>query len=555
MTDATNRFLVPTAASSGHPHLQRGQQQQVEIDVSPGTSTVIVGANGSGKTRLGSSMEARLDNKAHRIGAQRSISMTSNIVLKDYETSLKELHYGTEIGSNRHGNKWRGKPETAFVDDFASLLRALFAQQNRMLTDDHKQRRRGVETDPPTTRIDDLSRIWELVLPHRKLNFHDASITVQPPANPPGTGGDEAYSPENLSDGERVVFYLIGQCLLAPSRGVIIVDEPELHIHPSITDALWDALERERSDCAFVYLTHDLEFAANRVTSKKFYLRAIHYNSFWDIEEIPEDTGLPEQIVLELAGNRKSVLFVEGNRGSLDSLIYRSAYGDLKIEPIGSCDGVIHAVASFRTNSTMHRWGKVFGCVDADQRTSEQIDYLRQRGVWPLAVAEIENVLVLPSVFRAFAKALSFDDATAGAKLTQLESKILAKAVEEKAPTTARYVARQVDRRLKRVTLDRRDPTQLVTTFSTEIASIDVATLISDFERDFQQAIDTKDMEKLLSMFDQKGLIEFAASELGLASSKALVQQAARFMNDGSHEELRSAIVSALPTLPITVDN
>jgi gluconate kinase len=90
---------------------------------------------------------------------------------------------------------------------------------------------------------------------------------------------------------------LIGQCLLAPENGFIIVDEPELHIHPSITSTLWDALERERTDCAFVYLTHDLEFATNRVTAKKYFLRAIHYNSFYDIEEMPE-AGCPSRLCL-----------------------------------------------------------------------------------------------------------------------------------------------------------------------------------------------------------------------------------------------------------------
>ncbi|WP_316214096.1 AAA family ATPase [Bradyrhizobium sp. SZCCHNR2032] len=551
MADSTNKFAVPTAAASGHAHLRDGRPDKVEIDVSPGTSTVVVGANGSGKTRLGSLIEGRLDTKAHRIGAQRSIRMSANVTLRDFDSSLKELHFGNQVGSNRRIHKWRNTPDTAFVDDFEALLRALFAQQNRTLTDDHKQRKAGTVTQPPNTKIDDLSKIWKAVLPHRTLIFNDASISVQPPPNPPGTGGDEAYSPENLSDGERVVFYLIGQCLLAPENSVVIVDEPELHIHPSITDMLWDALERERSDCAFIYLTHDLEFAANRVTAKKFYLKATHYGGFWDIQEIPEDTGLPEQIVLELAGNRKPVLFVEGDRGSLDSLIYRSAYGDLKVEPIGSCDSVIHAVASFRSNPTMHRWGAVFGCVDADQRTPDQIANLQQGGVWPLAVAEIENVFLVPSVFTALAKALSFDEAITTAKLAQVKGKIFARAAQENAATTARYVARQVDRRLKRVTIDRRDPAQLVTTFSTEIASIDVPTLISDFERDFQQAIDAQDVDKMLGMFDQKGLIDIAARELGLASSKALVQQAARFMNDGSHAQLRSAVLAVLPTLPI----
>ncbi|MGL9618293.1 AAA family ATPase [Bradyrhizobium sp. U531] len=549
---ATITYNVATGASSGHAHLDRGQPSTVAIDLSPGTSTVIVGANGAGKTRLGAQIEASHEANSHRISAQRHISMVPNVQLGDYESSLKQLHYGHQGGNNKQGHRWQGNPATAFISDFDLLLRALFSQQNRALADDHRKRKSGEITAPPKTKIDELIEIWSSVLPHRTLIFNDASISVKPPANPPGTGGDDEYSPTHLSDGERVIFYLIAQCLLAPSNGIIIVDEPELHIHPSITDVLWDALERHRTDCAFVYLTHDLEFAANRVTAKKFYLKSIHYNSFWDIQEIPEDTGLPEQVVLELAGNRKPVLFVEGDRGSLDNLIYRSAYRDVKVEPIGSCDSVIHAVASFRANPAMHRWGAVCGCVDADQRTGEQIAHLQQAGIWPLAVAEIENVFLMPTVFTAFAKALSFDDATATDKLGQLKEKIFAKAIQEKGPTTARYAARQVDRRLKKVTLDRKNPEQLVATFTAEIASINVPDLISNFECDFQSAIDTKNVEKLLAMFDQKGLIDIAAKQLGLVSSKALVQQAARFLNDGSHAQLRSAVLSVLPALPIT---
>jgi energy-coupling factor transporter ATP-binding protein EcfA2 len=549
MTTTIRTTQVNTGAASGHAHLQDGRPSFVSIDVSPGTSSVFVGANGSGKTRLGVHLESLLGDTAHRIPAQRSIAMKERVVLSDYDTSLKQLLDGHETG-NRRAHRWRGRPETAFLDDFEFLLQALFAQQNRALTDDHKKRKLGFNTEPPSTKLDALTRIWSLVLPHRTLMFNDASIKVVPPKNPPGTGGDDPYSPQDLSDGERVIFYLVGQCLLAPPDGFIIVDEPELHIHPSITDVLWDALERERDDCAFVYLTHDLEFAANRVTAKKYYLKAIHYNSFWDIEEVPEDTGLPEQVVLELAGNRKPVLFIEGERGSLDTLIYRSAYPAMKVEPVGSCDSVIHSVASFRSNQTMHRWGRVFGCVDADQRNANQIAYLQQKHVWPLPVAEIENLLLLPNVFLAVAKALSIAEVEASRMLDRVKDNVFAVAAREKRPATARYVSRQIDRKLKQVTVNRRDPTQLTASFSAEIGSIDVAALIAKFDNDFQAAIDSKNIGRILEMFDQKGLLDFAAKELGLASAKALVQQAARFITDGKHPELRQIILAALPTLP-----
>ena len=71
-----------------------------------------------------------------------------------------------------------------------------------------------------------------------------------------------------MSDGERAIFYLIGQTLLADENILLIIDEPELHVHRSIMSKLWDELEAIRADCALVFITHDLEFAASRAAQK-----------------------------------------------------------------------------------------------------------------------------------------------------------------------------------------------------------------------------------------------------------------------------------------------
>lgn len=78
-----------------------------------------------------------------------------------------------------------------------------------------------------------------------------------------------------MSDGERAIFYLIGQVLVAAANSVLIIDEPELHIHRSIMSSLWDQLESARQDCAFIFITHDIEFAANRI-AKKLQLKIIN---------------------------------------------------------------------------------------------------------------------------------------------------------------------------------------------------------------------------------------------------------------------------------------
>ena len=48
------------------------------------------------------------------------------------------------------------------------------------------------------------------------------------------TGVEDLYSASEMSDGERSIFYILGQVLSANENSVLIFDEPELHIHKSI---------------------------------------------------------------------------------------------------------------------------------------------------------------------------------------------------------------------------------------------------------------------------------------------------------------------------------
>src|SRR5688500_17911129 len=43
----------------------------------------------------------------------------------------------------------------------------------------------------------------------------------------------------------------------------------ELHLHRALQAPLWDEIEAERADCLFVYLTHDLDFAASRRSEER----------------------------------------------------------------------------------------------------------------------------------------------------------------------------------------------------------------------------------------------------------------------------------------------
>lgn len=106
--------------------------------------------------------------------------------------------------------------------------------------------------------------IWSKIISHRQLKYDIDTgniIVVYHEGN--------NYDFSHLSDGEKAIFYYIAHVLLAKYNSFIIIDEPENHLHLSIITKLWDTLERERSDCQFIYLTHNLDFASSRIDAKK----------------------------------------------------------------------------------------------------------------------------------------------------------------------------------------------------------------------------------------------------------------------------------------------
>src|SRR5690606_21189746 len=127
------------------------------------------------------------------------------------------------------------------------------------------------------------------------------------------------------------------QVLVAEPDSILIFDEPELHVHRAILGRLWDEVEVARPDCAFLVITHDLEFAASRA-GQKFVIRRYQMPGQWEIEQVPDDTGFSEEVATLILGSRKPILFVEGTGSSLDLAIYRACYPDWTVLPRGACE-------------------------------------------------------------------------------------------------------------------------------------------------------------------------------------------------------------------------
>ena len=70
-------------------------------------AVIIIGANGSGKSKLGAWIEQQDMEQIHRIGAQRNLNFQENIPLKNYSQAEDFVFYGTDEESGKRGKGYR----------------------------------------------------------------------------------------------------------------------------------------------------------------------------------------------------------------------------------------------------------------------------------------------------------------------------------------------------------------------------------------------------------------------------------------------------------------
>lgn len=400
-----------------------------------GKPVVILGANGAGKTRFTVQLEKindyyfddylnygrrTINVQIHRLSAQKSLSINDIIRLIDLKSAENKLKCGYENLTNKRDSRYNGKPAINLLNDYNEVLSLLFAKQNKELEDEHYIYKEAYLNNqdipkPITTIVEKVTNIWNELLPQRKLDLSGNNVHA--------IYNDKSYHGQEMSDGERVILYMICQALVLEPKTLFIIDEPELHIHKAILNKLWTRLEQERQDCVFMYVTHDLNFAVSRNNPKVIWMKSYSGNDTWDykiLEDIEYDK-LPEELLYEIIGTRQKILFVEGTHESLDYKIYSEIYGDeYHIIPCESCVNVIKYVESKKSYQMLSDI-KVYGIIDRDYRNDTELSSFESKGIYHLKVAEIENLFVVPELLELYKEEFGLDDE----KLNNAKNKII----------------------------------------------------------------------------------------------------------------------------------
>jgi hypothetical protein len=354
-------------------------------------SFLIIGANGAGKSRFTRYLVEDLKGISFEVAAIPSI----------YDNSERETLPGSiDVLYNEASEVsplMRGESEGRLQ----RLMALLIYEEVLNLISYKVHKGSNPDESPkqlPVTRLDKVISIWQELFPNNKVLLEGGKLLF--------TSGldNKAYSSVRLSQGEKAVLYYIGAVLIAPENAVIFVDDPTALLHPSLAPQLWSRLEAERSDCKFVYTTHDLDFATTRSLSQILWVKNYDAASTtWDYSIVPSDTGLSDEIYLAVVGSRKPVIFIEGDdTHSIDSKLYPLIFPNHNVKALGSCNKVIEAVRAFNDLSSFHHLDS-YGIVDRDRRDAGEVSYLRRKKILVPGVAEVENLLMLEEVIKTVA--------------------------------------------------------------------------------------------------------------------------------------------------------
>ena len=529
-----------------------------EIEFEYGKPVVVIGANGAGKTRFSVKIEEMNDpafNSAHqfekshihRLSAQKSLTISTSIPIYDYDSSKRNLFFGgSEEYVFKNSSRFQHQPVTSMLNDYQHALSLLFAEAQKELQNEHNIAKRCIEEGksipaPSETVVDKAKRIWDTLLPHRTIDLSGNGVHVNYNA--------EKYHGKEMSDGERVMLYMICQALVVNPHTLFIVDEPELHIHKAVMKELWTLLENERPDCVFMYLTHDIDFAVSRNNAQFLWIKSYNGHS-WEYEFLDMDgyLDLPCDLLLEVLGTRQKIVFVEGTKDSYDYKLFHEMFREqgYHVIPCGGCQDVIRLVKAKKTYEKLQPI-EIYGIIDRDYRVDREITALEKDGIYPLGVAEIENLFVVPEVLDIMEKQLGCDVGAAEAAkqfIVDLFNTLKAKQIAE-------ALSREISHQLSLFEIGDREYSD------EEIRNMIEKRFTIESIRAWRAEIEAKynsasTLPEILAVFNFKELVVKISSKFNL-SDRDFPKRVLNVLttNKTARTELLSALSSYIPQLPL----
>jgi hypothetical protein len=307
---------------------------------------------------------------------------------------------------------------------------------------------------------------------------------------------------------------------------------------------LWNKIEEESPNKLLVFITHDLDFASSRKEARKIWIKSYDGGAGWIWDEVPEIEEFPENLTIEILGNRKNVIFTEGEKTSYDSILYQATFPDYYIIPRGGCEKVIESTKAIRGTPSLN-YLKAYGIIDSDYRTKEEIQALKEAGIYTINVAEVENLFCIEPLLRIVASNQKLDENLAVQKVASFVIQCLK---DEFDTQISNHAEREIQFRLNAYTKKANSEQGLNDGLTEVLKSFDIASIYAESQKLYQQAIDENSLEKTLMLFNRKNLHKRISGFFDLVKEDGYINLILRLLKSDRKTEIVAAIQQFTPT-------
>lgn len=517
------------------------------ISIRCGEITFLVGGNGAGKSSLVNKIyQKHSDDNSVYVVAHRKNSFNRDIVdysNADYKSALGRVLHDSKSDTSRYRTSWEDDRTALPIVRLKNKATSHAVKSMQHLKSGGKSEELALDDE-----IDLVNNIFKnsgfnlKFIIDEESNLMVSNFNYEPARK---------YPLSQMSDGEKSALIICCEILCANSGALIILDEPERHLHKRIVSLLLSNLIESRRDCAFVISTHELTLPSFFKDSTVVSINSCTYENNnpiqWNVTVIKkyDETlnGLDEQVKADILGARNNMLFVEGTQSSLDAELYGALFDNVSVISKEKCDLVEQAVKGLRNNTAAH-WVNAIGIIDNDNKVPSQIENLNSNFVFSLSVHSIESIYYHPKMIKWVL--YSVKDTNLTSTVDECFSKvceIIRHALEEKKENLC---CRAIEKRIRAEVMSSIPTQREIREGGTYNKEINFTSFLNDEIIYFDSLMNASDFDSLVGRYPirETNLLTPVAKQCGFIDKKRYELNVIRVINNNS--DARNFVLSLL---------